>query len=121
MEHTLRLSIPPLSTIDYGQSENLRLDLEREVGPTEWVRTKAPDGAKSAQELLQAGTIVVSILGTPALVALVSVLKSYIERDRTIEINIEGSGGTTTLKLPESSRLTTGEIQRIIESVLDRN
>jgi hypothetical protein len=102
-----------------GPSEinSLRADLNAHVGPTEFATSPRREGEKSAVSL-DALTLIITLLGTPALVALVNVLKSYFDRDSGMELELEGPGGSVKLKLPVGSRLSADQIARALDSVI---
>lgn len=98
-----------------GQVDALRADLAEHVGPTSFAESAAADGAKG-MTAITATTLVVTLLGTPAVVALVNVLRSYLER--MIEIEVTTERGTVKLKLPAGNALSAEDIRRALASVL---
>ena len=101
---------------DPGDIDALRADLDAHVGATAFAKGVHREGEKSAFAIDMA--LIVSLLGTPAVVALVGVLKSYFDRDRVTEIKLSGPRGSVELKLPAGNRLETADIKRALDSVL---
>jgi hypothetical protein len=66
---------------DVRAMDSLRGELGRRVGRTEFAEGQAAQGAKGALQDLT--TLVVGVLGSGAAVALVNVLKAYVEQGRT--------------------------------------
>jgi len=114
----LRLEFPASDAqADAGNIDALRADLDAHVGATSFAEAKPREGEKSGFSV-DVATLVVSLLGTPAAVALVGVLKSYFDRDRVTEVKLSGSRGSVELKLPAGSKLSSEQIQRALDSVL---
>ena len=95
----------------------LRADLDAHVGATCFAETPPREGEKSGLSM-EIAALVVSILGTPAAVALVGVLKSYFDRDRVTEVKLTGPRGSVELKLPAGNQLSNEDIKRALDSVL---
>jgi hypothetical protein len=114
----VRIGLPQSADqIDPGLRQDLQDDLEREVGATAFAETGSAAGAKSGTAVDWA-TLTVSLLGTPAVVALVSVIKSYFDRQRVTEMTLETGHGKITLKLPTGSHLSAEDIRRALDGVL---
>jgi hypothetical protein len=114
----LRLEFPSShAQADPGDIDALRADLDAHVGVTSFAEAPPREGEKSGLSV-DIATLVISLLGTPAAVALVGVLKSYFDRDRVTEVKLSGPRGSVELKLPAGSKLSSEQIQRALDSVL---
>src|SRR5262245_12724840 len=114
----IRLAFPTSQAqADPGDIDALRADLDAHVGETAFAELPRKEGEKSGLTV-DVATLVVSLLGTPAAVALVGVLKSYFDRDRVTEVKLSGPRGSVELRLPGGSRLSSEQIQRALDSVL---
>ena len=114
----LKLEFPSSQAqADPGEIDALRVDLDAHVGATSFAAGPPREGEKSGLSV-DIATLVITLLGTPAAVALVGVLKSYFDRDRVTEVKLSGPGGSVELKLPAGSKLSTEQIQRAIDGVL---
>ncbi len=102
--------------LDPDAAQSLRLELEREVGTVEADGRHAP-GARGLDPGLAA--IAVAVIGSPAVAALVGLIKSWFERDNDREIELEGPGGRIRLKGADARRLGTKEFAGLIERLLD--
>ena len=93
----LRLEFPSShAQADPGDIDALRADLDAHVGATSFAAAPPREGEKSGFAV-DIGTLVITLLGTPAAVALVSVLKSYFDRDRVTEVKLSGPRGSVEL------------------------
>lgn len=104
---------------DFAVIDDLRTDLNEHVGATSYREVPAKDGEKGPMGL-DIATLAISLLGTPAVVALVGVLKSYFDRDRVTEIDLTGPGGSVRLRLPGGRQLADEDIRRALDSVLGK-
>jgi hypothetical protein len=77
--------------IDAAVVESLRQDLDRNIGSAEYT-TDHVAGAKGLA-ITDVATIAISVLSSQAVLALIGILKSHLERDRSAEIEIEGENG----------------------------
>jgi hypothetical protein len=96
--------------------DGLRADIEQHVGPASFLAAEGGAGAKGIG--IDLTTLAVSLLGTPAVVALVGVLKSYFESDRVTELELSGPGGSAKLKLPRGSQLSSAQIEEVLTKVM---
>ena len=101
---------------DAAALDALRADVEQHVGPAEFLAAESEPGAKGIAVDLT--TLAVTLLGTPAVVALVGVLKSYLETGRVAEIEVSGPGGSAKLKLPGGSHLSAAQIEHVLATVM---
>jgi hypothetical protein len=95
----------------------LRRDLDQAVGEARYASGDAAAGAKGVP-LMDVATICVSLLGTRAVVALVGVIKSWLDRDHGTELEVTGPNGTVKIKLPPGRRLADDEIRRALDRIL---
>lgn len=98
--------------------EQLRRDIEQQVGPVERETVAAP-GAKGGM-LATLGTLAVAIISSQGLGALVGVLRSHLERGREYELEISGPGGTIKLKGADARRLTESEFVETLQRILGK-
>lgn len=104
------------AALDPDAAQSLRLHLERTVGAVEVDGRHSPS-ARGIDPGLAA--IAVAVIGSPAVAALVGLLKSWFERDDGREIELEGPGGRIRLKGVDARRLGTEEFAGLIERLLD--
>jgi hypothetical protein len=93
-------------------AELLRRDLEREVGATEAGGAPAPYAKGVA---LDVAAIAVTILTPQAVVALIGVLKAYFERDRSLEVEVDGGGWKVRLKSADARRMSVVDLADLID------
>lgn len=89
-------------------------DLERQVGEVA-PATERADGAKGP--VIDIATLAIAVLSTPAITALIGVLKSWIERDDRSEFVVEGPAGKISLKSADKN-LSHADMFAMIERVL---
>lgn len=111
------LTLTPINgETDPEALERLRRDLDEHVGPAAFAAAPAQEGAKGIEMAL--GSLVVSLMSAPGVAALVGVLKSHMDRNRTSEIEVSGPGGTIKLKLADDGPLAPEQIREMINRVL---
>ena len=98
--------------------EQLRRDIEMQVGPVERDTVAVP-GAKGAM-LGTIASMAIAIISSQALAALVGILRSHLERGREYEMEISGPGGTIKLKGADARRLTEGEFRETLQQILGK-
>lgn len=105
--------------------QSVTRDLVRHLNDQQGLRTEldasdAPEGAKG--DLVTIGTIIMQLLASGGvLVALIDVLKTYVQRVPSLEFTIERpDGGKLTLKgshlAPEQSQQTLSELKEFLKS-----
>lgn len=97
-------------------TRQFKRDLEREVGPADYPAAPPIPGARGGD--LFTAAFVLGVLNAKAVVALVEVLKAWLTRDRTIEIEVEGPGGKARFKAADPHDLEASHIQARIEALL---
>jgi len=100
--------------LDRETAASFRSDVERSVGAVGAGGPPEP-GAKGIAE---AATIAVAILSTQAVTQLVGVLKSYFERDRSLEVEVAVGEWRVRLKGGDARRMTAFEIEKLIERAM---
>jgi hypothetical protein len=98
---------------DPADIDDLRADLDQHVGATSYAQGSRIEGAKSGFAV-DTMTLVVSLLGTPAVVSLIGVIKSYFERERVNELTVTTDRGSVTIK----GGVDSDDMKRALESVL---
>ncbi len=93
----------------------LRRDLDRHVGAIDYASGPPADGAKGDPVIM---AFVVAVLNAKAVVALVEVLKAYIARDRSVQIEVEGPGGKARFMAADAHALAKLDIKDRIEAIL---
>lgn len=101
---------------DQADIDALRADLDAHVGATSYAEGEAREGEKGGP--IEIATLVISLLGTPAAVALVGVLKSYFDREKVTELKVTTDKGTVEIKVPAGKALGDADIRRALDSVI---
>lgn len=91
----------------------LRDDIDRRVTPVEFDVAEAPSGSKGVA--VDMTTLVIGALSSGAAVALVEVLKTYVQRGRSTFV-FKGPNGEASIDTADVNR-ASGEIQSAIRSV----
>lgn len=93
----------------------LRTDIERHTD----ARAEIPEDAAEAHhkgEPVSLGLLLVTLMTSGTAAAIVNVLKSYVERDRSVSLTVEGpDGGKTTI-----SAATLGDAEALRAVLLPR-
>jgi hypothetical protein len=93
----------------------LKRDLDRHVGDAAYQAGPSTPGTRGDPMTL---AFVLALLNAKAVVALVEVLKSYLSRDRTVEVELEGPGGKARFKASDPGVLKEMEMKDRIEAIL---
>jgi hypothetical protein len=93
----------------------LKRDLDRHVGDATYQAGPSAPGTRGDPVTL---AFVLALLNAKAVGALVEVLKSYLSRDRTVEIEVEGPGGKVRFKAADPGALKELEMKDRIEAIL---
>ena len=101
---------------DPADVDALRADLDAHVGATAFAQGEAREGEKGGP--IEIATLVISLLGTPAAIALVGVLKSYFDRERVTELKVTTDRGSVEIKVPAGGTLDDADIKRALDSVI---
>ncbi len=113
----VRLEFPSGNGQDQADIDALRADLDAHVGATSYAPGVPRDGEKSGGAIEMAA-LVVSLLGTPAAVALIGVIKSYFDRERITELTVTTKKGSVQIKAPTGRGLDSADIKRALDSVI---
>ena len=113
----IRLEFPTgHGQVDAADIDALRADLDAHVGATSFAEGESREGEKGGP--IEIATLVISLLGTPAAVALVGVLKSYFDRERVTELKVTTDKGSVEIKVPAGGVLDDAAIRRALDRVI---
>ena len=94
-------------------AEELRLEIDQQVGAARWLQQPAAPGAKGAG-LAEAAHLAVAVLSAPAVAKLVELICSFLLRDRRTQFEFEGPNG----KLKITGDVGRDQVRAAIQQVL---
>ena len=114
MDATLSLYDSSLSAEDIAElTRRLQLDISEETDLTARPVEK-PGGGDTKGDIGIIGQIFLAALSSGTVVALLQVLKSYVERKPTLEIELEVAGNKLTIK---AEHLSAAQIEQTMQAV----
>lgn len=96
--------------------QDLTAELLRSIRQETELTAKLPEergGAGAKGDEISTGVIILAALSSPAVVALLQVLKAYVERKPTLEIELEVPGKKLKIK---AEHLSAGQIEQTMQA-----